>query len=425
MRTLVMPLGLAAALLSPAALAQGAAPSSMPAQATPQAPWAAAEPAGALTLDAALALADARNFTLSAAGRELDAAEGGIMQARAIPNPEVAVLFEDHRRDTRTTTAQINLPIELGGKRAARIGAAQKARELAQSRLGAARTDLRAAVIGGFFGVVIAQERLRLARGSAEIAAKGAQAAARRVAAGKIAPLEESKARVEQANAGLEVADAEAALAAARLSLASLWGSGEARFSEAAGNLDTLPARPDAPSLMQALDSAPELLSSRLELERRQAVIGVERSRQYPDLTLSLGSKRDNGSERGTMPVVGVALPLPLFDRNQGNLYAAARQADKAADEYRATQVRLSGELQQAAQQLTVSRTSAETLRGTVLPAAQQAYEAATRGFEAGKFNFLDVLDAQRTWFQARARYLGVVASAYQAATTIDRILGR
>ncbi|MDF3882727.1 TolC family protein, partial [Cupriavidus basilensis] len=156
-----------------------------------------------------------------------------------------------------------------------------------------------------------------------------------------------------------------------------------------------------------------------------QAIIGVERSRQYPDLTVSLGSKRDNSSDRGTMPVLGVSLPLPLFDRNQGNLYAAMRQADKAADEYRATQVRLANELQQAARQLTVSRTSAEALKGTVLPAAQQAYLAATRGFEAGKFNFLDVLDAQRTWFQARIRYLGVVATAYQAATTIDRILGR
>ncbi|MGO4326600.1 TolC family protein [Cupriavidus sp. M-11] len=438
MRTFVMPLGLAAALLGPAAFAQDAAPSSdflapslahspapSSASSSTQAAASSAEPAGALTLEDALALAAERNFTLSAAGHELAATEGGIAQARVIPNPEVAVLFEDNRRDTRTTTAQINLPIELGGKRAARIGAAQKARELAQSQLGVTRTDLRASVIGSFFGVVIAQERLRLALGSAEIAAKGAQAAARRVAAGKIAPLEESKARVEQANAGLEVADAEAALATARLSLASLWGSGEARFSEAAGNLDALPARPDGAILMQALDAAPELASSRLELERRQAVIGVERSRQYPDLTVSLGSKRDNASDRGTMPVLGVALPLPLFDRNQGNLYAAMRQADKAADEYRATQVRLSRELQQAAQQLTVSRTSAETLRSTVLPAARQAFDAATRGFEAGKFNFLDVLDAQRTWFQARIRYLGVVASAYQAATTIDRILGR
>ena len=417
-----MPLGLAAALLSPAAFAQNAATTPFPAA---QAARQIAEPAGRLTLEDALALAAGRNFTLSAAGHELDAAEGGIMQARTIPNPEVAVLFEDNRRDTRTTTAQVNLPVELGGKRSARIGAAQKARELAQSQLGATRTDLRAAVVGGFFAVVIAQERVKLARGSADIAAKGALAAARRVAAGKIAPLEESKARVEQANAELEVADAEAALAVARQALAGLWGSSEARFLEAAGNLDTLPARPDGATLMQALDSAPELANSRLEMERRQAVIGVERSRQYPDLTVSLGSKRDNSSDRGTMPVLGVSLPLPLFDRNQGNLYAAMRQADKAADEYRATQVRLANELQQAARQLTVSRTSAEALKGTVLPAAQQAYEAATRGFEAGKFNFLDVLDAQRTWFQARIRYLGVVATAYQAATTIDRILGR
>ncbi|MGO4155775.1 TolC family protein [Cupriavidus sp. YAF13] len=422
MRTLVMPLGLAAALLSPAAFAQYAATTPLPAA---QAAQPIPEPAGTLTLDDALALAAERSFTLSAAGHELDAAEGGIMQARTIPNPEVAVQFEDNRRDTRTTTTQVNLPIELGGKRAARIGAAQKARELAQSQLGATRTDLRAAVVGGFFAVVIAQERVKLARGSAEIAAKGAQAAIRRVAAGKIAPLEESKARVEQANAELEVADAEAALAMARQSLAGLWGSSEARFQEAAGNLDTLPARPDGASLAQALDSAPELASQRLELERRQAIIGVERSRQYPDLTVSLGSKRDNGSDRGTMPVLGVSLPLPLFDRNQGNLYAALRQADKAADEYRATQVRLANALQQATRQLSVSRTSADSLKGTVLPAAQQAYEAATRGFEAGKFNFLDVLDAQRTWFQARVRYLGVVANAYQAATTIDRILGR
>ena len=59
------------------------------------------------------------------------------------------------------------------------------------------------------------------------------------------------------------------------------------------------------------------------------------------------------------------------------------------------------------------------------MAAAEQVYEAATKGFEAGKFNFLDVLDAQRTLFQARIRYLGVLAKTYQSATTIDRILGR
>ena len=64
-------------------------------------------------------------------------------------------------------------------------------------------------------------------------------------------------------------------------------------------------------------------------------------------------------------------------------------------------------------------------LRGTVLPAAQQAYDAATTGFEAGKFGFLDVIDAQRSLLQARARTLNTLVAAWQAATTIDRLLGR
>lgn len=387
---------------------------------------ASQEPPGALTLDTAMALAVAQNPTLSAARYEVDASEGGITQARVIPNPEVSVQMEDTRQATRATTAQMNLPVELGGKRSARIGAAQRAREVAQAQLSTIQADLRASVIGAFFNVLIAQERVRLAAGSVDIAARGASAAARRVAAGKISPVEETKAQVELANAQLERAEADAALVAARQSLSTFWGNPSPRFSEADGNLDTLPARPEALLLRQSLDAAPALVTSARELDRRQAEINVQRSRQYPDVTLSVGAKRDNGApERGTFPVLGVAIPLPLFDRNQGNLYTAIRQADKAADELRATRIRLDHDLQQASSLLGVSRTSALTLRETVLPAAERALQAATQGFEAGKFNYLDVLDAQRTLFQARVRYLGVVASSWQAATTIDRILGR
>lgn len=413
MRSLLLPLGLAAALLSPWASAQDAAPTIQ-------------EPPGRLTLATALDLAAAQNPTLSAARIEVDASEGGITQARVIPNPEVSVQMEDTRQSTRATTAQMNLPVELGGKRGARIGAAQRARDVAQAQLGAVQADLRATVIAAFFNVLIAQERVRLAAGSVDIARRGADAASRRVAAGKVAPVEETKAQVELANAGLERIDADASLVAARQTLTTLWGNPSPRFAEADGRLDNLPARPEATTLRQSLDNAPALLASERELDRRQADINVQRSRQYPDVTVSVGAKRDNGApERGTFPVVGIAIPLPLFDRNQGNLYTAIRQADKAADELRATRLRLDRDLQLAASQLDVSRTSALTLRETVLPGAERALQAATQGFEAGKFNYLDVLDAQRTLFQARIRYLGVVANSWQAATTIDRILGR
>ncbi|CAG2131903.1 TolC family protein [Cupriavidus numazuensis] len=426
MKHVVIPLGLAAVLLGP--LAQAATDAAMPPSLQdqrPAQPYDAAETQGVLTLDNALALAIARSPRLSAAQQELASTEGGITQARTIPNPAVGYEMEDTRRASRTTTAQLSVPIELGGKRSARIDAAQKTRELASAQLSNAEADLRAAVIGAFFQVLVAQERVSLAESSVGIATRGTQAAARRVAAGKVSPVEQTRAEVEQANAELELAEARATLDAARQQLAAQWGSQLPVFASASGDLEALPSRPLPNVLDEALDTAPEMRASQSEMARRQAVVNVERSRQYPDVTVSVGAKREYSSDRGYYPVLGVSLPLPLFDRNQGNLYTAIRQADKAADESRATRVRLASDLRQASGQLALSRNSALTLRQTVLPAAQRAYQAASQGFEAGKFAYLEVLDAQRTLLQARVRYLGAVAATYQAATAIDRMLGR
>lgn len=424
MRSIFLPLGLTAVFISHAVCAADPATAPMPPRPGYVAVPSAVEPDGPLTLDAALSLAAAGNFDLAAAGREVDASEGSVMQARTIPNPVLEATMEDVRKDTRATTATVGMPLELGGKRAARITAAERGRDVAQAELGSLRADLRAGVIAAFFAVLVAQERVALATGSVDIAAGGVRVASRRVAAGKVPPLEETRARVEQANAELELAEATAELQAARAALAGFWGSASPQFTEARGDLDTLPSRPGPAALQAVLDQSP-LLQARLREEaRRAALVDVERSRQYPDVTVSVGAKRDNDANR-SMAVLGVAVPLPLFDRNQGNLYEALRRADKARDETLATRIRLANALQQASAQLSVSRASAQTLKDTVLPAAQQAYDAATRGFEAGKFGFLDVLDAQRTLFQARLRYLGVLSRTYASAAAIDRILGQ
>jgi cobalt-zinc-cadmium efflux system outer membrane protein len=190
------------------------------------------------------------------------------------------------------------------------------------------------------------------------------------------------------------------------------------------GDLEWLPSRASAAELIGELDASPGLLASRIEIERRKALVEVERSKGVPDLTVSVGAKRDNELGR-TQAIVGISIPLPLFDRNQGATYEAARRADKAVDEHQAVRIRLTTELQQASRQLALATASAQTLKSAVLPAARQAYEAAARGFEAGKFGFLDVIDAQRSLLQARARYLNALSRSNQAASTIDRLLGR
>jgi cobalt-zinc-cadmium efflux system outer membrane protein len=406
MRTLLLPIGLAALCLS-RSVAQ-AQPGATPLSPVPR-----------LTFEQAQDRAATRSVERAAARREVEAADGGVQQAGARPNRELNTSVEA----TRTTTTTLEFPLALGGKCAARVDAAERARDLPRAQLAQAKAALRADVVASYFATVIAQERVRLAGDSADLGARAAEVVGRRVAAGKTSPIDATRAQVDAANAGLELEDARAELHSARLALATTWGATTPHFEAVEGDIDSTPSAALAAELLQAVEESPALVSGRIEIERRQAIVGVERSRAVPDLVLSAGVLRDNQPGR-TQAVIGVSIPLPLFDRNQGAVHEAARRAEQARDELAQARIRLIAETDEAATRLT-AQASLRTLRTTVLPAARQTCDAATTGFEAGKFGFLDVIDAQRALLQARARYLNTLSYAWQAATDIARLLGR
>jgi len=401
MKKLLLPFGLAAACFSPAPL------------------WA--QPS--LSLAQALELATLNSPSLAAAAKEIDAADGALQQAGLRRNPELSTSIEDFRARTRTTTTTIGLPLELGGKRAARVAAAERSKDLARADLDLVRAELRARVIAAYFSVLMAQERSKLAADSVEIAQRAKDAIAKRVAAGKASPVEDTRAMVDLANTRLEASEATAELQTQRYQLALTLGQRSPDFGLVDGDAGSAPMRPTLETLLAQLEDSPSLRTARLERERRNALVEVEQSKARPDVTVSLGAKRNN--ELGqTQAVVGLAMPLPLFDRNQGAILEALRRSEKADDELSAVRLRLMAELQEASSRLGMARQSLRTLQETVLPAAQQTFEAASKGLEAGKFGFLEVLDAQRSLLQARARYLNTLAGAYQAAAVIDRIVG-
>lgn len=394
-----------------------------PASYQPQA--ALVEPAAPLSLQQAIALALAANPELAVARREVEATQAVVQQSGARPNPELSFEVEDTRTVTRTTTVQINQPIELGGKRAARIDAAERERDMASVDLRARRSELRANVTAAFHAVLAAQERVKLASDTTELAHRATEAAAKRVLAGKVSPVEETKARVAEAGARLDAAQASAELRATRQSLAATWGNLTPRFgrAEAPGDGSALAALPEPEALAARVAASPALQRAQIEVQRRTALSEGARASQVPDLTVSLGLKRDNDLGYNQV-IVALAIPLPIFDTRQGALLEALRREDKSRDELVATQLRLSSEAQQARDRLEAARTEAQLLRDDVLPGAQSAYDAATKGFELGKFDFLDVLDAQRTFFAAKSQYLRALAETYRAAADIDRLLG-
>lgn len=425
MRTLFVPLAVMA-LAVPPAFSQPAAGSNLsPIRHTAA---ATAEPAGPLDLRSALALALRFNPGLSSASREREAGDAAVLQAGAWPNPVFEAQVEDLRRGNRTTTLQLSQPIELGGKRAARVTAAERARDQAASALLARRSELRASVITLFFEVLAAQERLRLAQDSVGLAEAATRAAAKRVAAGKVSPLEESRARVAEAGIRVELLQAEGALRSARQQLAALWGNPNPRFTQADGALDRLPADAAAADVEGRLSAAPVLRQARLEVERRQALSDLEQARRVPDVTVSLGAKRvpadeGMGSSRNQV-VVGLSVPLPIFDTNRGNVAEALSREEKARDELAAAELQLGADAARATERLRSARATALTLQRDALPGAEAAYKAAARGFELGKFSFLEALDAQRTLFQVRNQHLLAVAEAHRAAAELDRLLG-
>ena len=403
------------------AFSQGLPPGHVVGERAPQA--AAAATAEPLSLAKAIELALEGNPEVAAAKRQWEATEGQVLQGRSRPNPELAYSLEDTRSKTRTQSWQLNLPVELGGKRAARTKAAEKSREQAQAQLAELQATVRANVAAAYFDVLTAQERLVLARDSAALAKSSTDTVSKRVAAGKVSPVEESKARVAEAGVRVELAQAASEQRNALSRLFALLGRIDAPYTVLEGKAENLPSVPSLADLQPLISSAPGVVLARIEVDRRKALTALEQSKRVPDVTVSVGMQRSNETQRNVL-LFGVSVPLPIFDRNQGNLLEALKLEDKARDELQAASVRLHSEVAQGQERLSTITAEVQSLQQDVLPGAKSAYDAATIGFENGKFNFLEVLDAQRTYFTAKSQYLKALGEAHRAAADIDRLLG-
>jgi len=384
---------------------------------------ASAQAGQGLSLPEALSAAFANNPELAAAGREIGIAEGERRQAGLVPNPELSWEVEDTRRDTSTTTVTLSQALELGGKRGARIAVASSGQTIAQLDLQRQRNGLRADVVQAFHTALRAQTAVELAQQSQALTARGLKVVQGRVTAGQSSPVEATRAQVQLAQAHAEVRRAETQRTVAFQALARLTGSPLAAFREVQAADLSPGAAPSAAALLAQLEQTAEWRLAAAQIERGDASLGSEKAQRIPDLTVSLGSQYSR-EDRERVNVVGLSMPLPLFDRNQGNVLAAARRADQARDLRNAVELRLRSETRSAVSQWRTALQDVEDYDRTILPSAQQAVDTATRGFEMGKFAFLDVLDAQRTLIEARALYLEALAQATDARAQVERIYG-
>ncbi len=357
-----------------------------------------------VTLDEALARAgvggventvSAENPRVYGPQAEAEAARAAVDQARLRPNPELSFEAENIAgsgafsglRATEYTLA-IGQQLELGGKRSARIESARRSADFAGLQSEFALSQLALNVRERYVAAVAAGQRLALAQEIVERNRELARIANVLVEVGREPPLRAMRAEATLAEAEAELQAAAADDRAARQALAALWVSGE-NTPFVAGAFPNL-SPPLAPPVS---DDALPLRIAGARTAFAQAEIARERSLGVPDPTLSAGVRRFEESNDQAF-VVGISMPLPFRNRNQGNIAAAEAQyrATSANEAIAEADYRL--EFERARTLYLAAETRVETLSSASLPQAEEALRLVEIGYRNGRFPLIEVLAA-------------------------------
>lgn len=384
-----------------------------------------------LTLQEALELSvvaadgtDTANPRIVGPREDVAVAEALVGQAGLRPNPEVSLEVENiagtgafSGLQATEFTLAASLPIERGGKRGARVRAARAELAVAELRGELAEAALGQAVRERYVAAVAAQARVELAHGIVERNRELARIARVLVEVGREPPLRSMRAQSELAEAEAELKAAQAEALAARFALGALW------TEQSAPVVPTTFPGIKPPHELLADYSGIELRLAAAEREALQAAVARERSLGVPDPTVSAGIRRFEESNDQAF-LVGVSIPLPLRNRNQGNIAAAQARVRAATAREAVALADYRQEVAQARAEYLGAEAKADTLESDSLPQAEEALRLAEIGYRNGRFPLIEVLaaaeardgirrsliDAREAEGRAAARLIGLAA---------------
>jgi cobalt-zinc-cadmium efflux system outer membrane protein len=358
---------------------------------------------------------------------DVERARGLAEQARARPNPSINVYAENfagdltrNARNQQQTTFQIDQPLELGGKRSARIAAGEAGIVAAQARGLDGRLAYATELARAYAGAEIAQRRIGVAQSQADEAAADLRVARALVDAGKEARLRQLQAETElnTAQAELETARAQQTVALARLSALAGVPTSFTGISESL--LDRLNARPTFGPIDPMQVTTVRVADAEREAAAR--AVAVQQRLAIPNITAQVGVRQLRVAS-GPAVVAGIAVPLPFFDRNRGNI--AAARAELHGAEARAATARLDAETGvRAGLALVEAADQRAAAADRTLATANEGYRLARIAYEAGKSPLIELIAARRSLGLARGTVLDAQAGRLDARATLARLQG-
>lgn len=372
-----------------------------------------------LTLEQALELAERQHPQLAEAHALVEASAGRAQQAGTLPNPELIlgaqqIPLDSGASNQREYVAGVAQPIPVGG----RLGKARAAelleREVRARGLEVTRRDLRKRVHSAF-ATALYQEQAFLAQSRiAQGFEKAVATTKARVEAGDAVPDDLARVEMELARAKVELQRAESLREQSRVALAAAMGDMSLRARMLSGSLEVTFEIPTLESLAANLSAQPESLQADAAVRASNARIDLAKAERIPDVKVEALYHRLESTRENTFDI-GLSIPLPLFNRNQGRLREARAEAIAAEARARSTQLGLSARAHEAYMELTTSLASSRALKAEILPRADMVLKAAEARYAAGDSDLGDVLIVRRDWALAQLTYLESLRDVMQS----------
>ena len=393
-----------------------------------------------LSVDDAVVYALAHNGELAAVRSEVEAARGLVQQASLRSNPQLEIERKEqvNGSDNDTMVAAM-LPLELGGRRSARISVAQRELELKQSLL-ADRERLLAAEVRAKFGEALGELlKLGFTEDLLTTTDQGYRLVAARVTEGRTAPLEQNMVLVEVNRIRSMRESGQGKVEVAMLELRNLMGMRPEEPLRLRGDLDHLidPVPPVVVAKEIALRERPDLRAARALEDLAEARIVQARTQGRFDASLTgkyelmnFGFPQQGFNSDGELvPIqgrfhslaVGVTLDLPVRNRNQGAIASAVAEKAAATQRREFAELTVQREVASALARYQSAARAAEIYRVGVQGQANANLDVIRQTYELGSKTLLDVIAEQRRFIETQTGYIEALVTTYLARVEIER----
>ncbi len=372
----------------------------------------AGEPAAIrLSLSEAQQRAFERNWDLLAAAAGVDAAMAQKVVVREFPNPTLSlstfkINVDEHPNSTvmgngfwdrsYDTIFAINQLFEIGGKRRNRKASAQAGYEAARAQLLDAKRTLDLGVAKAYTSAIQAEQNVRVLKESAGLLREEARLADVRLKAGEISDSDKNQIEIAADRLELDAQAAASAAAQARVGLEVLLGNpkpkGEVALSD---SLENLVGHLPLAASQTGVELRPDVAAAEAAFRRSEADLRLQRANRIPDPTVLAQYEHEPPDAPNTVGF-GVSFPLPLWNRNRGNILAAEAAREQARLAYEKTSAQAQADIAAARFAYAEALKRWARYRETIRPKSEQIRKTVAYAYQKGGASLLDLLSTQR-----------------------------